>query len=168
MVIVKWAILAVIGLYLVALLAVYFAQRGFMYFPPEEVVPSWFLDEYDEQILPISVAGIGEIKSIYSPPPEEGAPVILFIHGNGSAAYQYTDHFAAFKAWGVGYLAVEFPGYAGNPGVPNETNILRTSLANYDRLIDKGIQPGNIVIYGDSLGAACAVHVASERQSAGL
>lgn len=168
MALIKWISFGAAGLYLVALLFVYFAQRGFMYFPPAGPIPDWFLTEREEQILPISIQGVGEIKSIYSPPPTEDASVILFIHGNGSAAHEYTMHFEAFKEWGVGYLAVEFPGYAGNPGKPNENDILRTALANYDALISKGIKPENIIIYGDSLGAACAVHVASQRDAAGL
>lgn len=168
MVFVKWILIGAVGLYLIALLFVYFAQRGFMYFPPEEPIPDWFFSEHDEQILPVTLNGIGAIKSIYSPPPTEGAPVILFIHGNGSAAHEYTEHFEAFRSWGAEYLAVEYPGYAGNPGTPNEDDILRTALANYDALIDMGIEPEHIVIYGDSLGAACAVHVASQRQAAGL
>lgn len=166
--IVKWIVIGAVGLYLVALLFVFFAQRSFMYFPPEDPIPDWFLNEHDEQVLPITVEGIGGIKSIYNPPPSDDAPVILFIHGNGSAAHQYTVHFEAFREWGVGYLAVEFPGYAANPGTPNEGDILRTALANYDMLISKGIKPDNIIIYGDSLGAACAVHVASQRGAAGL
>ena len=164
----KWISIGAVGLYLTALLFVFFTQRSFIYFPPEEPIPDWFLSEHDEQILPISIEGVGNIKSIYQPPPNDKAPIILFLHGNGSTAYQYTDHFEAFQNWGMGYLAVEYPGYAANPGTPNERDILRTALANYDMLIADGITPERIVIYGDSLGAAAAVHVASQRDAAGL
>jgi len=163
-----WVGISAACVYLVALLFVYFAQRSFMYFPPSGGIPDGFLSEYNVQILPIEVEGVGRLKSIYMPPPNESAPVILLMHGNGSAAYQYTAHFAAFQKWGVGYLAVEYPGYAGNPGKPNERDILRTALANYDALIEKGIKPERIFLYGDSLGAAAAIYVASEREAAGL
>ncbi len=164
----KVIVFGIVITYLIALFAIYFVQRSFIYFPPKEPIPDWFSTEHNEQILPIAIGNIGEIKSIYSPPPTDAAPVILFIHGNGSAAHQYTAHFKAFKAWGLGYLAVEFPGYADNPGKPNERDILRTALANYDALMSKNIAPERIVLYGDSLGAAAAVHVASERQLLGL
>ncbi len=163
-----WIGIGAAGLYVFALLFVYFAQRSFMYFPPSGGVPDGFLSAHNAQVLPVEVQGVGRLKSIYMPPPGESAPVILLMHGNGSAAYQYIAHFEAFKEWGVGYLAIEYPGYAGNPGTPNERDILRTSLANYDGLIQKGIKPERIFLYGDSLGAASAVHVASERQAAGL
>jgi len=165
---VKWIILGAAGVYLAALLFVYFAQRSFMYFPPRGPILDGFISEHNVQILPIEVADIGTLKSIYMPPPSGSAPVILLMHGNGSAVYQHAAHFEAFKEWGVGYLAVEYPGYGENPGTPNERDILRTSLANYDLLIQKGIIPERIILYGDSLGAASAVHVASERQAAGL
>ncbi len=165
---VKKLIFGGIAIYLSALVFVYFAQRSFIYFPPAEPIPDWSVNEHDEQVLVINLGGIGDIKSIYGAPPNDTSPVILFIHGNGSAAHQYTVHFEAFKRWGIGYLAVEFPGYAGNPGTPNERNILNTSLANYDALIDMGITSERIIIYGDSLGAAAAIHVASQRSAAGL
>ncbi|PHS41258.1 MAG: hypothetical protein COA91_02795 [Robiginitomaculum sp.] len=163
-----WVSIGAIGLYFAALLFVYFAQRSFMYFPPRGSVPDGFLSEHNVQIIPIEVEGVGRLKSIYMPPPGDSAPVILLIHGNGSAAHQYTAHFEAFRRWGVGCLAVEYPGYAGNPGKPNERDILRTALANYDALIEKGINPERIFLYGDSLGAASAVYVAHERETSGL
>ena len=164
----KWMSIGAVGIYLAALLFVFIAQRSFIYFPPAEPIPDWFISEHDEQILPVNIEGIGNIKSIYGAPPNETAPVILFLHGNGSAAHKYTLHFGAFQQWGMGYLAVEYPGYAANPCTPNETGILNTALANYDALIDMGITPDRIIIYGDSLGAAAAVHVASRRDAAGL
>ena len=161
----KWIFIGAIGLYLAALIYVYFAQRKFMYFPPPESIPQ---DEFVGRILPITVEGIGDINSIYKAPSTKDAPVILFIHGNGSAAHHYEDYYDAFASWGAGYLGVEYPGYAANVGTPNEDDILRTALANYDALIAKGIQPKNIIIFGHSLGAAIAVHVAKEREGAGL
>lgn len=161
----KWIALGFVALYLAALIYVYVAQRKFMYFPPPAPIPQ---DVFAGRILPISVEGIGEINSIYSPPPTNGAPVILFIHGNGSAAHQYEDHYEAFSSWGAGYLGMEYPGYAANVGTPNERDILKTALSNYDALIAKGIAPENIIIFGHSMGAASAVHVAKNRESAGL
>ena len=61
---------------------------------------------------------------------------------------------------------MEYPGYAANVGAPNESDILKTALANYDALIAKGITPENIIIFGHSMGAASAVHVAKNRESA--
>ncbi len=164
----KWAIIGVVGLYLAALSFVYFTQRTFMYFPPQAPIPSNYSKKNEVRIIAVNVPDIGKVQSIFGEPPSDMAPVILFIHGNGSAAYQYVEHFEAFKSWGIGYLAVEFPGYAANPGMPNEYDILSAALANYDELVAMGIAPERIVIYGDSLGAACAVHITSKRDAAGL
>ncbi len=161
----KWMIIGAITLYLAALIYVYVAQRKFMYFPPAEPIPETV---FVGRIQPIDVAGVGQINSIYQPPPTDAAPVIMFIHGNGSAAHQYEDHYTAFTSWGAGYLGMEYPGYAANVGTPNEDDIFKTALANYDFLITKGIKPENIIIFGHSLGAAIALHVAKNRDSAGL
>ena len=45
-----WIIIGAAGLYLVALLFVYLAQRSFMYFPPKGGIPDWFLSEHSEQV----------------------------------------------------------------------------------------------------------------------
>ncbi len=157
------------AIYLAALLFIYFMQRSFIYFPPRAPIPKQFFNYHTKaQILPIDLAGVGTLSSIYQPPPNEQAPVIILLHGNASAAHQFTEYFSAFEAWGMGYLAIGWPGYSSNSGTPNETDILRAGLANYDALIAKGITPERIVIYGESLGAAAAIDIASQRDAAGL
>ncbi len=139
-----------------------------MYFPPPEAASPAVFQARGEQIIPIDVDGIGAINAIYSPPPTQGAPVILFIHGNGSAAHQYIEYFDDFKSWGTGFLAVEYPGYAANPGMPNEADNLKSAQAHYDYLRAAGVEPSQIIIFGHSLGAALAVDVAKNNEAAGL
>ena len=168
MVFLKWICIGAVGLYLIALLLVYVKQRNFMYFPPPEAASPAVFKARDEQIIPINVEGIGAINSIYAPPPAQGAPVILFMHGNGSAAHQYLEYFDDFKSWDAGFLAVEYPGYAANPGTPNEIDNLKSAQAHYDYLLAAGYQPSQIIIFGHSLGAAVAVDAAKNNEAAGL
>jgi uncharacterized protein len=62
----------------------------------------------------------------------------------------------------------EYRGYAGNPGVPNETGLLADGAAALDFLAGEGIAAGRIVIYGESLGSGVAVPLAAQRQVAAL
>lgn len=153
--------------YLVALLAVYVFQRGFIYFPTSTPVSAGFGDEYNVQLVGVKVADVGQITSIYRAPGPD-ASVILFFHGNGGSAHDRVAQLKDFSDWGVGFLAVEYPGYADNPGKPSEESFLNSALAHYDWLRDQGVNPDQIVIYGHSLGAASAVYVASKRDAAAL
>jgi len=162
---IKWALIVVVGLYLVALLAVYVLQRNFMYFPDTRPAPVGFEARHGVEIITVHVEGIGELKSVYAPPSQQDGPVILFFHGNGNSVYSRVSQFRDFKSWGAGFLAVEYPGYGGNPGRPNQADIFTTALAYYDWLIAQGHRPDQIVIYGHSLGSASAVHVAQNRDS---
>ncbi len=156
------------ALYCAALLYVYVKQRSFMYFPPMHGAQADVFAARGETILNVSLGGTGEMRAIYGPPPNDDAPVILFFHGNGSAAHQYTPYFDDFKAWGAGFLAAEYPGYAGNLGAPNEADIFASGQAHYDALLGQGIKPEKIYIFGHSLGAAVAVDVAKNNKAKGL
>jgi len=165
MVYAKRIAVSVIVVYGLAVLFVYFAQRSFMYFPNTAPADAGFEARHNMEIITLNVEGIGPMNSVYAPA-IDGAPMILFFHGNGSSVYDRVQKFKSFQNWGAGFLAVEYPGYGGNPGKPNQKDIFKTALANYDWLSAQGYQPSQIVIHGHSLGTASAVYVAHERQGA--
>jgi pimeloyl-ACP methyl ester carboxylesterase len=164
---IKRFLLILVGFYLIAALAVYLLQRNFIYFPNKNPAPEGFTEQFNLEVIRVAVDEVGEITSYYSAPIDE-QPVILFFHGNGGNAYERTAQFQDFQNWQVGFLASEYPGYSENPGPMTETTFFASALAHFDWLVKSGVDPENIVIYGHSLGAASAVHVASERESAGL
>ncbi len=139
-----------------------------MYFPPQDVADTAVLTARGEALITVNVAGSGDIKAIYQAPPTDTAPVILFFHGNGSAAHYYNAYFDDFQRWGYGYLAAEYPGYAGSPGTPTEDSLLRAGQAHYDTLMARGIAPEQIYIFGHSLGAALAVNTAKNNPTKAL
>ena len=131
-----------------------------MYFPPQDAPNTAVLTARGERLITVNVSDVGDIKAVYQAPPTDTAPVILFFHGNGSAAHYYSAYFDDFQRWGYGYLAAEYPGYAGNPGTPTEDSLLHAGQAHYDALIGRGIAPEQIYVFGHSLGAAVAVEIA--------
>jgi fermentation-respiration switch protein FrsA (DUF1100 family) len=62
----------------------------------------------------------------------------------------------------------DYSGYGGNEGSPSEAEAERDGLAVYDYVIADGVAPERVVLYGESLGAAVALAVASQRQCAGV
>lgn len=65
-------------------------------------------------------------------------------------------------------LAFEYRGFGDTAGRASTKSILEDGLAAYDALINLGYSSENIVLYGESLGASVATHVAEHRPSAGL
>ena len=167
----KWVrriLLAALLIYLAVMAFIYVKQRAFMYFPDTSPPPAALRDQGVRGVYLEPENMDVHLTALYSPPPTADAPVILFFHGNGGAAYNRQAQMRDFKAWGFGLLAVEYPGYGGNPGTPNETDILATALAGYDWLVAQGVKPKQIFVFGHSLGTASATYVAAKRDAAGL
>lgn len=156
-----------VALYLALIAYFYMGQRNYLYIPDTSPMPTGFAEQNGVEILSISVEGVGELSSVYRAP-EQGRPVILYFHGNGNNVYWRTDAFDHFKAWNVGFLAVEYPGYGGNIGAPNQTDLYKTALANYDYLRALEFAPDEIIIYGHSLGTASATYTANQREASAL
>lgn len=96
-------------------------------------------------------------------------PVVLFFHGNAGNIGGRAQ-IAAWFAQGARcrLLLVDYSGYGGNAGSPSEDELHADALAAYDHLVAQGTDPRRIVVYGESIGGAPALHVATERRVAGL
>jgi len=100
----------------------------------------------------------------YRPPgPGTGAVVVAF-HGNAGTAADRADKLRPLAAAGFGLLLVEYRGYAGNPGAPDEDSLIADGVAAVDWALNQGIASERIVIYGESLGTGVAVAVATRRR----
>ena len=54
-----------------------------------------------------------------------------------------------------------YRGYGGSTGVPTErANVADAKLA-YEALVGRGVDPADIILYGESLGSGVAVQVAT-------
>jgi len=100
---------------------------------------------------------------------QASAPVVLFAHGNAGNLFYRAPLLAFFvRHTGARTLLFDYSGYGGNAGRPSEEEVYRDGLAAYDHLVAEGVAPGRIVLYGESLGAAVALEVASRRPVAGV
>jgi hypothetical protein len=61
-----------------------------------------------------------------------------------------------------------YRGYPGSTGAPSETALVADGIALFDRIVEGGTPPEDIVIAGFSLGSAVAVAVAAERSPRAL
>ncbi len=107
------------------------------------------------------------LKALFRPP-EVGQPTLLFFHGNGDSAFSSAHWLAPLMQDGRGALLVNYRGYLGNPGSPDEAGLYADAEAGAGYLSERGIDRSAIVVGGFSLGTGVASHVASSGGYKGL
>jgi uncharacterized protein len=94
---------------------------------------------------------------------------VLFLHGNAgnvSHRYEIIESFATLPA---NVLALDYRGYGRSHGTPSEDGLYADAQAAWDYLTQtRGVPADRVVIYGESLGGAVAVDLASRVQPCAL
>lgn len=137
--------------------AVYFGQRRIIYPAPSVVVEPNIPEADVETIL---VPGRESVKGLHFKAPA-GAATLLHFHGNGEQLADLIALGRALAAAGLGFFAMEYPGYGIAGGKPSEQ-------ANYDAAevtiahlaTVHGIASEALVLSGQSLGTGIAVEMA--------
>ena len=86
---------------------------------------------------------------------------ILFLHGNSGLLEDRIYKLKEFKKLSVNVLMISYRGFQGNKGNPTECGLYEDAFASKNWLIQNGTDPSHIVLYGESLGTAVAVHTAA-------
>lgn len=93
---------------------------------------------------------------------DEGAPKLMFFHGNGSLApYELARGLKLFEN-GFDVLLVEYRGYGGSTGMPSADALLQDSVKTYDWY--KGESDDWVFLYAHSLGTGVAAYLSSQRE----
>lgn len=162
----KLVLLIAFAYVLIALVA-YLAQRKLTYFPsPERVEPA-----------AVGLAGVAE-RIIETPDGERvvawygkaaaGQPTILYFHGNGGNLALRSERIRRYLDRGQGMLMMSYRGYSGSSGHPSEAANLADARLAYQMLIEEGVAPSDIILYGESLGSGVATRIAFENPVGGL
>lgn len=89
---------------------------------------------------------------------------VLVAPGNAGSRAARVPLARALAAAGFDVLLLEYRGYGGNPGSPTEDGLAADARAALDHLVGaRGIPPPRVTVLGESLGAAVAVRLATER-----
>ncbi len=69
---------------------------------------------------------------------------------------------------GFGVFYLNNRGYGGSRGRPTEEHNVADAIAAYDHLVERGVSPEQIVLYGESLGSGQAVRLAAAKPVAAI
>lgn len=162
-----WAFWAFVTVYAIGF-AAYSAQRRFLFWPtrrPYRSPSELALDNVFELWLNTPD---GEQLLTWQAKPQPGMPIILYLHGNHCNLSNRVERVNRFTRDGYGLLMLSFRGYGLSSGRPSEKTNVADALLAYHFLRKSGVNPADIVVYGESLGSGVAVQVAGRRPIAAL
>jgi len=151
---------------IVVLLGVgWLGQRRLIYFPasavpPIESVPGAWLEGT------VTTSDGLELTLWYLPPPVDG-PVVIVFHGNAGTWADRAPLGTALAGLGSGVVLASYRGYGGNPGSPSEEGLARDAQAAWD-FVAQQWPNHQVVLFGESLGAAVAVELATNQVPAAV
>lgn len=149
--------------YVIALCFMYLNQRNMMYFPDQERPdPAAYGAENIVEIVRVTTQDGLDLEGWYIAPQAQNKPVIVDFHGNAGHYGHRLPKMAGFVRAGYGLLLAEYRGYGGNPGKISEQGLYDDARAYMDWLAAKGLEQGQTVLYGESLGTGVAVQMATE------
>ncbi len=99
----------------------------------------------------------GEELILWQSAAAEEQPTLLYFPGNAGGLKDRADRFSALIDRGYGVVALAYRGSSGSSGAPGEVEL--TSDA---RAVAKALPMQPLVLYGESLGTALAIKLASE------
>lgn len=153
--------------YAIVLAGAYYLQRTLMYFPARE------------RVAPAAAGLVGVEERVIETPDgahviawygkaRPGRPTLLYFHGNGGSLATRAERIGKYLARGYGVLMMTYRGYGGSTGRPSERANVADAKRAYDMLTGLGVDPSEIVVYGESIGSGVAVQVAAEKPVAGV
>ncbi len=149
-------------------LMLYFLQPRLTFQPSRDVPynPSDIELQYDDVKLETTD---GLTLSAWYIPAENAKFTLLFCHGNGGNMAHRLESINIFNRLGLNCLIFDYRGYGDSNGKPSEKGVYIDTQTAYDWLINKKkFSPENIIIFGRSVGASIAAHLASNVKAKGL
>jgi fermentation-respiration switch protein FrsA (DUF1100 family) len=156
---------------LVGLLWVF--QRRLIYLPsPGPVPPAATVLPGAEDVAFTTADGL-RLRGWFVPAAGPGGgrpgPAVLVCNGNAGHRAMRAGLAAELARMGLAVLLFDYRGYGGNPGHPSEEGLAADARAALDHLAGRPeVDPERVVYLGESLGAAVALRLATERPPAAL
>ena len=101
-------------------------------------------------------------------PCKDAQYTILFFHGNAGNISHRIEKLEFFNRLGCSVFIIDYRGYGKSQGRPSEAGFYKDAKAAYNYLLSRGISANQIIGYGESIGGAVIVDLASEEKMKAL
>jgi uncharacterized protein len=161
MTVLKWIVIVFSLGYLGALVALFLAQRAFVFPAPSTARTSPRAAGFPQAEEHMLTTSDGERVIVWHVAPRPDRHVMIYFPGNGDTLAGSVGRFREIVADGTGLVALSYRGYAGSSGTPSEQGLLRDAAEAY--AFAAALYPASrIVLWGFSLGSGVAVALAAE------
>jgi len=162
------ALAVVVGLAVLGLGAIWLFQRSLIYFPIDSVPRiDTVLPEGEEVTFPTEDGLI--LTAWYLPVPGDKEPTVIVFNGNAGNRSHRAPLARALTDQGFAVLLTDYRGYGGNAGSPSEEGLVLDAAAALSYLETRpDVDTARLVYFGESLGAAVALRLASDHPPAAL
>ena len=155
----------------VPLTVIWLLQRRLMYFPIREVPPPETLGLVGVETVEFETSDGLRLHAWFLPTSggRSPQPSVLVFNGNGGNRSHRAPLAAALRRRGLHVLLVDYRGYGGNPGRPTELGLAADARAAHQYLTTRAeVDPSRLVYFGESLGTAVAIGLATRHPPAAL
>ena len=144
-------------------------ERAMVFVPSREMLAHPGTVGLAYETLSLTASDGVVLRAWWIPGPAEDSPVMLCLHGNGGNLSHRTDKMRLFHDAGAAQLWLDWRGYGESGGSPDEPGLYRDALAGWAWLNAVKLVPASrLVLYGESLGGAPAIELATRVAAAGL
>jgi fermentation-respiration switch protein FrsA (DUF1100 family) len=150
------SLLGLVGVAYVAVVLLAYALQGRLLYFPSAVIEGTPLDvglDYEEITF---AAPDGPRLHGWWIPAAEARHTLLFMHGNAGNISGRVPSIRLFHDLRLNVFVFDYRGYGRSGGNPDERGTYLDARAAWDVLIDRGIAPGRIILFGRSLGGPIA------------
>ena len=154
----------------VFLVVLWLAQRSLIYFPHSRVPAPAAAGLPQAEVASFTTEDGLDLEAWFVPARQPSADrTIVVFNGNAGNRAHRGILAVSFAELGFATLLVDYRGYGGNPGLPSERGLYRDARAALRYLASRGdVNMARVVFFGESLGAAVAVELATEFQPSAL
>ena len=157
--------LILLFLYIFVIIFLFFYQRKLLYHPSENN----YLDEtsLNHNVEKKFIQSENKLVSWYFEK-NSNYKTILFFHGNAGKLDNRVYKLNELSKLEINYLIIAYRGFSGNEGKPTEDGLYEDAKSAKIWLNNNGTKDKDIILYGESLGTAVAVDLASKYSFAGV
>lgn len=156
------------AIYAMLCLALFIFQPRLVYFPMKAIAatPAAIGLAYDDLLLD---TGAGTALHGWYLPGREDAHTLLFLHGNAGNISHRLDSLRLFNSLGLNILIFDYSGFGQSGGTAGEQQTYDDARIAWNYLTDtRGVAPGQIILFGRSLGGGVATWLATQETPGGL